>query len=199
MMLVGLTGGIGSGKTTVSKMFKALGVPVYDSDSEAKKLMNTAPALKEAISALLGHEAYQKGALQRTFVAEKVFADRKLLGALNAIVHPAVREHFKEWVRSQKAPYVIQEAAILFENGSYSQYHKMILVRAPKEMRIERIMGRDNSTRQQILNRMEQQWEDERKAGLSDYVIDNLDLETTREQVKTIHRELLKLSDIAGF
>lgn len=199
MMIVGLTGGIGSGKTTVSKMFKALGVPVYDSDSEARKLMNTSSTLKEAITVLIGNEAYHEGKLQRNIVAEKVFADPELLEALNAIVHPAVKEHFKEWVKNQNAPYVIQEAAILFENGSYTQYHRMILVRAPKELRIERIMSRDNSTRQQILSRMKQQWEDERKVGLSDYVIDNLDLETTREQVKTIHRELLKLSDIAGF
>jgi len=193
MKIIGLTGGIGSGKTTVSGMFAALGVPVYNSDLEAKRLMRTSRTLRQKISDLLGKGAYQGSELQRQYVAEKVFKDAHLLKELNAIVHPAVKRHFRRWAAKQNFPYVIQEAAILFENGSYPAFDKMILVTAPEEVRIARILQRDDTTRKSILERMGHQWKDDRKADLADYIIENTDLDRTRDQVALIHAELLEL------
>ncbi|MBT8221813.1 MAG: dephospho-CoA kinase [Eudoraea sp.] len=193
MKIIGLTGGIGSGKTTVSGMFAALGVPVYNSDLEAKRLMHTSRTLRRKISDLLGEGAYQGSELQRQYVAEKVFKDAHLLKELNAIVHPAVKRHFRRWTAKQSFPYVIQEAAILFENGSYPAFDKMILVTAPEEIRIARIQQRDGATRKSILERMGHQWNDDQKAALADYIIENTDLDHTRDQVALIHAELLEL------
>ncbi|MBT8210512.1 MAG: dephospho-CoA kinase [Eudoraea sp.] len=193
MKIIGLTGGIGSGKTTVSGMFAALGVPVYNSDLEAKRLMHTSRTLRRKISDLLGEGAYQGSELQRQYVAEKVFKDAHLLKELNAIVHPAVKRHFRRWTAKQNFPYVIQEAAILFENGSYPAFDKMILVTAPEEIRIARIQQRDGATRKSILERMGNQWNDDQKAALADYIIENTDLDHTRDQVALIHAELLEL------
>ncbi len=193
MKVIGLTGGIGSGKTTVSGMFQELGVPVYNSDHEAKRLMQTSVSLRNKISELLGKAAYKGKDLQRKFVAEKVFQNADLLSQLNAIVHPAVRKHFRSWCTKQNFPYVIQEAAILFENGSHGAFDKMILVTAPEEERIARIQERDGSSREAILERMAHQWEVDRKAGLADYLIENTDLDRTRQQVVRIHAELLEL------
>jgi len=193
MKIIGLTGGIGSGKTTVSGMFAELGVPVYNSDLEAKRLMQTSTSLRKKISALLGDEAYKGKSLQRPYIAGKVFKDPDLLQKLNAIVHPAVKKHFRKWAARQDFPYVIQEAAILFENGSYPAFDRMILVTAPEEIRIARIQERDRSTRESILERIGHQWKDDRKAELADYVIENTDLTRTRDQVAIIHAELLEL------
>lgn len=193
MKIIGLTGGIGSGKTTVSGMFAALGVPVYNSDLEAKRLMHSSRTLRHKISDLLGEKAYQGRVLQRQYVAEKVFKDAHLLKELNAIVHPAVKRHFRRWTAKQNFPYVIQEAAILFENGSYPAFDKMILVTAPEEIRIARIQQRDGATRKSILERMGHQWNDDQKAALADYIIENTDLDHTRDQVALIHAELLEL------
>ncbi|MFT4832113.1 MAG: dephospho-CoA kinase, partial [Psychroserpens sp.] len=117
MRLIGLTGGIGSGKSTVAKMFATLGVPVYNSDTEAKVLMGSSMKIKQAIIELFGNEAYLDNVLNRDFIAKKVFSDKEVLNQLNAIVHPAVKEHFESWVKKQDYPYIIQEAAIIFENG----------------------------------------------------------------------------------
>ena len=122
MMIVGLTGGIGSGKSTVAKMFMELGVPVYDSDAEAKKLMATSPEVKSKIIELLGNEAYSNDVLNRSYIANKVFKDPILLEKLNGIVHPAVREHFLKWVKRKETPYVIQETALIFENDAHDKY-----------------------------------------------------------------------------
>ena len=118
MMRVGLTGGIGSGKSTVARMFEALGIPIYDSDMQAKVLMSNSEKLKKAITQLLGKNAYQNGALNREFIAKKVFADSNLLEKLNKIVHPAVKEHFLDWAQEQESEYIIQESALIFENGN---------------------------------------------------------------------------------
>ena len=193
MKVIGLTGGIGSGKTTVCNMFADLGVPVYNSDLEAKRLMHNSKNVRDRIIALLGEEAYHGTELQRQFVASKVFKDADLLQNLNAIVHPEVKRHFYEWVANQNFSYVIQEAAILFENGSYTAFDKMILVTAPEEDRIARIQERDGTTREAILERMGHQWKDDRKAELADYIIENTDLDRTRGQVAVIHAELIEL------
>jgi dephospho-CoA kinase len=171
MKIIGLTGGIGSGKTTVAKMFKELGVPVYNSDLRAKKLMNNSKEIKTAVINLLGKDSYELDSLNKKYIADKVFNNKELLQKLNAIVHPAVKNDFMAWVKRKKTPYVIQEAAILFENNSYTNFDKIILVKAPKEVRLERIMARDNGSKEEILARMENQWDDSKKIPLSDYVI----------------------------
>ena len=132
MTVVGLTGGIGSGKTTVAKLFSAVGVPVYNSDKQAKELMQNSEVLIKKIKALLGGESYKERKLNRAYIAQKVFKDKGLLAGLNAIVHPAVREDFLDWITHQKHPYVIQETALLFENKTEELYDKIILVTAPR-------------------------------------------------------------------
>ena len=196
MIKVGLTGGIGSGKTTVAGVFRDLGVPVYNSDERARALMEGDDALREAITGLLGPEAYWDSGLDREYVASRVFRDKALLQALNHLVHPVVRRDFLAWAAEQKAPYIMQEAAILFENGAYKGFDRMILVTAPKEMRIRRVMERDSIPRESVIARMKNQWETSRKIPLSDYVIENTDLEKTRLRVRQIHGELLQLSGI---
>ncbi|HET8735379.1 MAG TPA: dephospho-CoA kinase [Pricia sp.] len=192
MMFIGLTGGIGSGKTTVAQFFKALGVPVYNSDNEAKKLMETSHKVKTGIKNLLGEEAYSGQRLNKTYVSQRVFNNRPLLQKLNGIVHPAVRSHFLAWAKKQNAPYVIQEAAIIFEIGSEDFYDKIILVTAPETLRIDRIMERDpDSTPERIQARMRNQWSDSQKIALSDYIIENCDLAETESQVLQLHRSLL--------
>ncbi|TMU56806.1 dephospho-CoA kinase [Flagellimonas algicola] len=190
MRIVGLTGGIGSGKSTVAEMFRALGISVYDSDVEARNLMTSSAQVKEAIVELLGEASYEDGNLNRTFVASKVFAEPVLLKALNRIVHPAVREHFAHWVTKQEGPYVIQETALIFENGMQDQYDHIILVSAPYEIRLERVMRRDQAIKEQVLERMRNQLEDDKKKDLSHFIIDNLDLENTRRQVIKLHETL---------
>ena len=193
MMIVGLTGGIGSGKTTVAKLFKELGVPVYNSDLRAKKLMKNSREIRTAVIDLLGKDSYVLERLNKKYIADKVFSNKELLQKLNAIVHPAVRNDFLKWVKSKKTPYVIQEAAILFENSSYSNFDKIILVKAPKKVRLERILERDNGSKEEILARMENQWDDSEKIPLSDYIIENIDLDQTKLQVEQIHRQLTKI------
>ncbi len=192
MRLIGLTGGIGSGKSTVAKMFAALGVPVYNSDAEAKLLMGNSKKIKKAIVELLGNEAYLDEALNREFIANKVFADRKVLNQLNAIVHPAVREHFESWVRKQDYPYVIQEAAIIFENEMQDKYDATVLVAAPKETRLSRVMARDNVDEHHVLSRMDNQWDEADKKALATYVIENINLEETKRKVQELHQIFLK-------
>lgn len=193
MTIVALTGSIGSGKSTVAKMFKKLGVPVYNSDTEAKKLMQSSKKLRSAITMLFGERAYLDKKLNRAYIAEKVFGNAELLGRLNAIVHPAVREDFIKWAKKQKSPYVIQESAIVFENGLQDFYDKIILITAPKDMRLERVMKRDQTPKSKILARMGSQWDDAKKRSGSDFVIENISLKDTRKSVKEVHRLLLDL------
>lgn len=191
MKKVGLTGGIGSGKTTVARQFAELGVPVYNSDQEAKRLMRDHPQLRSRIIALFGSEAYTNGELNRTFIAGQVFGNSQKLHELNALVHPAVREDFNTWMSEQQAPYVIQEAAILFENGSYPEFDHMILVTAPRQVRINRLMERDGSSEAEIMARMGHQWEDAKKIPLAHFVIENTILENTRDRVGEVHEMIL--------
>lgn len=192
MNIVGLTGGIGSGKTTVAKMFKELGVPVYNSDKQAKKLMNTSKKLRKSIKALLGNDAYKETKLNKEYIATKIFNNKELLQELNSIVHPAVRGHFKKWAAKKESTYVIQEAAIIFENSMHTFYDKVILVTAPKEVRISRIERRDATSIKQIRARMQNQWSDERKIPLADFIIENNDLVQTQKNVEELHQILLK-------
>jgi dephospho-CoA kinase len=188
--IIGLTGGIGSGKTTVAQLFSELGVPIYIADTEAKKLMDSSKVIRRKLVALLGEDAYSGTKLNRKFVADKIFNDKFLLDAVNAVVHPKVAAHFKKWVSKQKATYVIKEAAILFENGSYKDCDMVILVTAPKQMRINRVMARDNTSKAEIEQRMNNQWSDEKKLKLADIIIENIDLKTTKNKVEAIHNLL---------
>lgn len=191
MLIVGLTGGIGSGKTTVAKQFEALGVPIYIADKEAKQLMHTSSQIKEALINLFGNNAYIDDVLNRSYIASLIFNDNVLLAKMNAIIHPKVADHFKNWLKKQKSPYVIKEVAILFENGGYKNVDKIITVTAPKEERIKRVMKRDGSSLEKVLAIMKNQWSDEDKIKLSDFVIENLTISKTNAQVLKIHQALI--------
>ena len=190
--LVGLTGGIGSGKTTIANFFKELGVPIYIADTEAKVLMNRSKVIKRKLIALFGDNAYQNEKLNRDFLSKQIFNNKDLLQKMNAIVHPKVASHFTRWVKKQEAPYVISEAAILFENGSYKKYDYIITVTAPEEVRLKRVMSRDSASKEKVKSVMNNQWKDEEKIKLSDYVIQNINLEEAKAQVLQIHQNLLQ-------
>jgi len=189
--IIGLTGGIGSGKTTVANMFLELGVPIYIADVEAKKLMNRSKIIKRKLTKLFGADAYLDDKLNKPLIAKKIFSSKVLLEKMNAIVHPKVAAHFKRWVKKQTAPYVIKEAAILFENGSYLQCDAVILVVANEEDRIQRVVKRDNSSIQKVKAIIDNQWSDERKIVLSQFVIHNNTLLDTRNQVENVHKKIL--------
>lgn len=191
--LVGLTGGIGSGKTTIANFFKELGIPVYMADKEAKALMNRSKVIKRKLIALFGEKAYKNGKLNREYLSQQIFNDKDLLQKMNAIVHPKVASHFKRWVKKQDASYVISEAAILFENGSYNKYDYIITVTAPEQVRLKRVMSRDNSSEKKVKSVMDNQWIDAEKIKLSDFVIQNIHLEESKNQVQQIHKKLLQL------
>jgi dephospho-CoA kinase len=191
MIIVGLTGGIGSGKTTVVKMFANMGVPVYIADDEAKKLMNTSKIIKRKLIGLFGEETYVDGKLNKPFIANIIFNDKVSLRKMNAIVHPRVAKHFERWVLKQDAPYVIKEVAILFENGSYKDCDFVITVTANKVLRIERLLKRDNTTKENIEAIMKNQWTDDQRIQNSDFVINNLSVANTKKQVVKIHKEIL--------
>lgn len=191
MKIVGLTGGIGSGKTTVARMFNKLGVPVYNSDQQAKKLMETSKALKDGIVKLFGEEAFKGKKLNKMYLASKIFNNGEAMKSMNALVHPAVRKHFLSWALKQKAPYVIQEAAIIFENDAQDFYDATILVSAPQDSRLQRVMKRDKVSTEKIRARIDSQWPDEKKIPLATYVIENLEIEKTKAYVFAINNALL--------
>lgn len=191
-MIVGLTGGIGSGKTTIAKMFHELGVSIYIADIEAKKLMNTSEIIKKELIEAFGEKTYIDGELNRSYLSSIVFNNSKELQKINKIVHPRVGQHFIDWRNERRnEKYIIKEVAILFENDSYKQCDKIITVVAPIEERFRRIIQRDKTTREAVQSRMNNQWSDEKKIALSDYVIFNEDLAKAKLQVEKIHQEIL--------
>lgn len=192
MIVVGLTGGIGSGKTTVAKQFELLGVPIYIADQEAKRLMNTSIIMKRKLTKLFGEKAYINNQLNKPFIALKIFNDTSLLAKMNAIVHPKVGLDFKRWLKKQTSPYVIKESAIIFENNMESEYDYIITVIATTEVKIDRILKRDNTTEQRIKDIIMNQMTDEEKVKKSDFVIINDLLEDTVIQVNEIHEKILK-------
>ena len=194
MMLVGLTGGIGSGKTTVAKMFMDMGVPVFIADIEAKRLMKSSKVIRRKLIQLFGEAAYIDGIVNKPFIASKIFNDKEILHKMNAIIHPKVGKRFKKWVLKQDAPYIISEVAILFENDSYRNYDYIVLVTAPEKERINRVLKRDNTSEKKIKAIMSNQWPDEDKIKHSDYVINNNTLENTLKQVQSLHQKLVKKS-----
>ena len=193
MKIVGLTGGIGSGKTTVAKMFQELGVPLYIADDRAKILMNTSKVIKRKLVALFGEEAYKEGQLNRPFLASKIFQNADLLKQMNAIVHPKVGSDFMRWKQKQNTAYVLKEAAIIFENNMASHYDYIITVVADLEQRMARVIKRDNTSEDKVLAIVKNQMTDMEKAEQSDFVITNHNLEETKGQVLIIHQQLSKL------
>ncbi|GAA0871653.1 dephospho-CoA kinase [Gangjinia marincola] len=193
MIIVGLTGGIGSGKTTVAAMFAAYGVPVYIADDEAKKLMNSDPDLITEIISLFGNDAYEDGQLNRRFLADKIFTNESLRAQMNALVHPAVHRHFEAWKKQQDYPYVIYEAAILIENGGYKNCDYVILIVADKTLKMNRLKERDDSSTAQIEARMNAQWSDERKKAYVNFTLQNTTLDHLKSQVEYLHQMLLSM------
>jgi len=192
MFQVGLTGGIGSGKTLVCNVLEKLGVAVYYADSEARRLMEQDPGLVRGILELFGEEAYLGGALNRSLLAERVFGNEQLLKRLNALVHPVVRGDYTSWVARQKeSPYVVEEAAILFESGADRWLDMTVMVYAPVAVRISRVMERDGVTREQVLMRMGHQMNDEQKRDKADLVITNDGNEMLLPQIAEVHQQIL--------
>ena len=192
MMVVGLTGGIGSGKTTVARFFKMLGISIYIADDHAKRLMVEDPVLRTAIVGVLGSEAYVNGALNKTFIANQIFNDSDKLNQINNLVHPSVAVDFELWKAQQSSPYVIKEAAILFENGSYLMNDFNLLVVAPMAERLRRVTARDNASAADVRKRMNAQWQDAKKMALADAHIVNENFDVTKKMVFQIHQHLLQ-------
>jgi dephospho-CoA kinase len=195
MIKVGLTGGIGSGKTTVAKIFETLGIPVFYADTEAKVLLDESEEIKSGLINLFGAALYADGKLNRKELASHIFNDKEAIQKVNSIVHPAVTKRFEEWRAKQKATYVLQEAAILFETGGYKRFDKNILVSAPKEIRIKRIMQRDGLTEDEILARMQNQWDENHKIALADFVILNDESEMLLPQILRVHEDILRFAN----
>lgn len=197
MLKIGITGNIGSGKTTVSKLFELIGIPVFYADDAAKILMVTDEVLIAGIKQTFGAESYlDDKALNRKHIADIVFNDEKQLAKLNALVHPAVFRAFDKWAEEElkdDVPYVLKEAAVLFESSSYKFCDKTIMVTAPLDLRIKRVMHRDNITRQEVLNREARQFTEEKKIQLADYVIKNDESELVIPQVLKLHDTFLSL------
>lgn len=189
---VGITGGIGSGKSTVAQVFSTLGVPVYYADDAAKHIMNVNPEVKQAIVGIFGEDVYEGGTLQRKVLSSKVFNDKNKLAQLNAIVHPATIRFGNEWLARQTYPYAIKEAALLFETGTAAQLDFIIGVYAPDALRIHRVMERDNVSRELVKQRMEKQIQEQIKMRLCDAVIVNNDQEMVIPQVLALHEQLLE-------
>ena len=191
--IIGLTGGIGTGKTTIAKVFECLDVPVYFSDDRAKELY-LLPELKARIISLLGNGAYNdSGSLNREFISSQVFVDSVKLEKLNAIIHPAVKEDFKSWQSKYfKKNFVIKESALLFETGLYKECDHTILVTSPMELRINRIQQRDQKGREEVMRRINAQWPEEKKIPLCSFLIRNDEMDSVIEQVLAIYKELIK-------
>lgn len=198
MLRVGLTGGIGSGKSTVARIFEVLGIPVYYADIEAKRLMETDPALIQGIKHLFGEEAYFDGILNRSHIATKMFAESSLTTAMNALVHPATITDGEAWMKKQQAPYAIKEAALIFESGTQQYLDHVIGVSAPPTLRLYRSMKRDGSTKEKVLARMTQQMDEDIKMKLCDSVLINDEHHALLPQVMDLHEKLLELSKTVG-
>lgn len=194
MLKIGITGGIGSGKSTIAKIFEILGIPVYYTDYEAKKMMNTDADLKHQIQAAFGNDAYVNGELNRSYLSSVVFNDAEKLQLLNSIVHPATITAAEKWMQQQHAPYTLKEAALIFESGAQQHLDYVIGVFAPVSLRIQRVMQRDKITREEVMARMTKQIDETVKMRLCDYVIKNDELELVIPQVIELHKQLLSLT-----
>jgi dephospho-CoA kinase len=191
---IGLTGGIGSGKSTVARIFEVLGIPVYYADVEARRIMNEDALLRERIIAQFGKNAYQQGRLNNKYLAAIVFNDREKLELLNSLVHPATIRDAEEWMRKQTSPYAIKEAALIFESSAQEYLDFVIGVSAPEPLRIFRAMQRDHITRQEVLSRMQRQIKEVIKMRLCDFIIYNDEQQLVIPQVMALHEKLVKMA-----
>ena len=194
MLKVGLTGGIGSGKTFVANVFAHLGIPIYSADTEVKQLYNTNQQLLQQLKSMFGSHIFEGDALNKKALAAIAFSNSNALNKLNALIHPMVEKHFNAWVAQQYSPYIIQEAAILFESGFNRLMDKTIAVTAPQELRIERVIKRDSTSVTEVYKRMRHQLSQEKLVGMVDYTITANDITPLLPQVLHIHNQLLKLS-----
>ena len=194
MLKIGLTGGIGSGKSTVAKIFELLQVPVYYADEASRRLYHTDPELMAQIKKHFGEDMYSEGQLNRNKMAEIVFNDPQKLELLNQLVHPPTLRDAQEWMLAQKAPYVIKEAALLFESGSAAGLDFIIGVQAPVAVRLKRVMDRDKTTREEVMSRMNRQINEDIKMRLCDFIIRNNEQELVIPQVLDLHQNLLELA-----
>lgn len=195
MTKVGITGGIGSGKSIVCEIFNRLGISIYNADNRAKWLMNNNVVLKQQLIARWGNQLYKNNQLDRSFLAGIIFANKEAIEFVNSVVHPAVNVDFKEWfsLHSNEA-YVIKEAALLFESNTYREMDVIVTVYAPENLRIERVLKRDNISKPQVINRMNNQLSDEEKVKRSDYIIFNNEQQSLLEQVLNLHNILISKS-----
>ncbi len=192
---IGITGGIGSGKSTICAIFQTFGIPIYFADTEAKRLMVEDDILKLKIQQLLGHEAYTpQGTLNKAFISDKIFKNNTLRNEINKLVHPAVGKDFNQWANRQSAPYVIEESAILFEESMASNFDKVIVVVADEDLRIQRVMNRNKTTVEAIKQRIRSQWSDAMKIKNADFIIENNGEYSIILQAISIHKSVLKLS-----
>ena len=193
----GITGGIGSGKSLACQIFRIFKVPVFEADLEAKALMDSDPEVRARLIDLAGPDIYTtSGKLDRPGLAKLIFNNDQLLQEVNHIVHPAVRKAFHEWAGQQDAPYVLMEAAILFESGFYRSLDFSILMTAPEELRIQRVMKRDGSNREQVISRIRSQWPEEKKRDLADFIITNDESTFLTTQVLDVHKKILEYGKI---
>jgi dephospho-CoA kinase len=194
MLKVGITGGIGSGKTMVCKFFEILGISVYYADYHARRLMETDPLIRQELVKLFGSSVVSKGKIDRKKLALIIFNDTSALKTVNNLVHPAVRKNFITWLSNLPGEgYIIEEAAILFESGAYKLLNFNITVSAPEELRIKRVMTRDNTTREEVLSRISRQMTEQERQKLADAVIMNDESELLIPQVIKLHNRLLQL------
>ena len=186
MLKIGITGGIGSGKSLVSKILRSMNFPVFDSDEEAKRILRQNPTVRKQLIQLFGKAVYTKEELNRPILANIIFNDEVALMKINALIHPLVRHDFNEFAKNQKSNLIFNEAAILFESNGHEQLNKTILISAPKDLRIKRVMERDNCSKQDVLIRMNKQWTDEQKRKLADFEIVNDEKSPLIEQVEEV-------------
>ena len=193
MIKLGVTGGIGSGKTLVCKVFSILGIPVFPADEEAKKIMDVDTGIILRLNAIAGKDLYAEGTLDRAELARLIFNNRSMLERVNSLVHPAVFSRFSKWGKKQEAPYIIMESAILFESGGREKVDRVVTVTAPVGERITRVIRRNNITREEVIDRINNQMNDSDKIKQSDYVIDNSENEMIIPAILNIHNNILKL------
>ena len=194
VLKIGLTGGIGSGKTTIAKTFELFGVPVYYADEASKRLYHTNKELMAGIKKHFGEDVYTNNQLNRSKLAAIVFNDAAKLELLNNLVHPLTIKDAEEWIAQQSVPYIIKEAALLFEAGSAGNLDYIIGVSAPKHLRIKRVMDRENVTSEEVLSRMQRQMDEETKMKLCDFIIKNDEQELVIPQVLALHEKFLEMS-----
>lgn len=190
-MKLGITGGIGSGKTSVCKVFGILGIPVFSADPEAQQIMNGDENIIREINRIAGRDIYSGGTLDRTVLASIIFNDAEVLQKVNSLVHPLVFENFMRWTATQDAPYVIMEAAILFESGASELVDRVATVTAPVEERIKRVTRRNTLSREQVITRIRNQMDDETRIKMSDYVINNSENEMIIPVIMRIHEDII--------